>query len=182
MIGCVEINSSDSGSMNVAPMTVGPVDDYRPIYKIDSSTKVTASSNVKNLFWLFTWGSDNAFADNATIFQGGENILGKLFPFLNAKETAAKAAFYKACKQANCDSIVAARYEITFKNYFIYKKMIVEITGFPAKLTGVETVKAKQYYVDSKGNVVFLEKFIKPCFLLDGHEKLSKQGIFKIFH
>ena len=51
MVGCVQINSSDSGSMNIPPMTVPPVDDYRPIYKIDCSRKITASSNVKNLFF-----------------------------------------------------------------------------------------------------------------------------------
>lgn len=179
LTGCVEINSSDSGSMNIAPLTVPPVDDYRPLYKIDTTKKVTASSDVKNLFWLFTWGSDNAYADNATIFSGTA-ILGRIFPFLVAKETAAKAAFYKACKKAKCDSIIAARYEITFKNYFFYKKMSVEISGFPATLSGVETVKAKQYYLDNQGNVVFLDQFIKPCFLFDGRDRDSKKFLLKI--
>ena len=121
MTGCVEINSSDSGSMNIAPMTVPPVDDYRPLYTIDTARKVKASSDVKNLLWLFTWGSDNAYADNASIFPEG-SLLGKIFPFMAAKETAAKAAFYKACKEAQCDSIIAARYEITFKDYFFYSR------------------------------------------------------------
>ena len=179
MTGCVKINSSDSGSMNIPPMTVGPVDDYRPLYQVSSNTKVKASSDVKNLFWLFTWGSDSAYADNATIFQGGENFFGRIFPFLIAKQTAAKAAFYKACKKADCDSIVAARYEITFKDYFFYRKMTVEITGFPAKLSGVETVKAKQYYIDSKGNVIFLDNFSKPCFLFDGRTNHPSKGFFR---
>ncbi len=178
MVGCVQINSSDSGSMNIPPMTVGPVDDYRPLYQIDCSRKVKASSNIKNLFWIFTWGSDNVYADNASIFPGG-SILGRIFPFMVAKETAAKAAFYKACKEAQCDSIIAARYEITFKDYFFYRKMIVEISGFPAKITGVETVKAKQYYIDSKGNVIFLEKFIKPCPLIDVYGQ--KSFFYRIF-
>ena len=180
MTGCVEIHSSDSGSVNIPPMTVGPVDDYLPLYQIDSTKKIKASSNVKNLFWLFTWGSDNAFADNATIFHGGENILGKIFPFLIAKQTAAKAAFYKACKEAGCDSVVAARYEITFDDYLIYKKMTVEISGFPAKLCGVETVKAKQYYVDGKGNVVFLDRLIKPSCLFDYRTNQSQKDFFKL--
>ena len=180
LTGCVEINSSDSGSMNIAPMTIPPVDDYRPLYKIDTTRKVKASSDVKNLLWLFTWGSDNAYADNASIFPEG-SILGKIFPFMVAKETAAKAAFYKACKEANCDSIIAARYEITFRNYFFYKKMSVEISGFPATLSGVETVKAKQYYIDSAGNVVFLDKIIKPYYLFDEHYRRPKKIFLKIF-
>ena len=166
MVGCVQINSSDSGSMNLPPTTVGPVDDYRPLYQVDCTRKISASSNIKNLFWIFTWGSDNAFADNASIFPS-DSILGKIFPFLIAKETAAKAAFYKACKDAKCDSIVAARYEITFEDYFLYKKISVEVSGFPAKLSGVETVKAQQYYINSNGDVIFLDKYIKPCQLFD---------------
>ena len=184
LTGCsTQINSSDSGSMNIPAMTIGPVDDFRPLYQVDSQKKVKASSDVKILFWLFTWGSDNAFADNATLSKEGENFLGKIFPFLNAKETAAKAAFYKACKEAACDSIVAARYEITSDNYFfIYRKMTVEISGYPAKLSGVETVKAKQYYIDTKGDVVWLDNFVKPCFLFDSRVTLSKKENIFNFH
>ena len=51
--------------------------------------------------------------------------------------------------------------------------MTVQISGFPAKLSGVETVKAKQYYVNKNGDVVFLDSFIKPCLLFDGRERKS---------
>ena len=163
--GCVQVNSSDAGSMNIHPETVAPTDDYRPLYSIDSTQKVSAESNVKCLFWIFTWGSDNAYADNASISR--YPILGILFPFLNAKETAAKAAFYKACKQANCDAVVAARYEVTFEDYIIYKKMNVEVKGFPARLTGVETVKPMPYYIDGEGKVVVMEKMVKPVRLFE---------------
>ena len=117
--GCVQINSSDAGSMNIHPQTEGPVDGYRPIYEI-AKERVSAQSDVKCLFWIFTWGSDDAYADNANV---PGSLLGAIFPFLNAKQTAAQAAFYKACKKSNSDAIIAARYEIRYENYFFFKKI-----------------------------------------------------------
>ncbi len=172
--GCVQINSSDAGSMNLHPQTAGPVDGYRPIYEIGKE-RVSAQSDVKCLFWFIVWGSDNAYADNA---HATKNPLGRLFPFLNAKQTAAQAAFYKACKQSNSDAIVAARYEITFENYFFYKKMNVEIKGFPARVTGVEVVKPQPFYVDGSGRIIVQDKMVKPVLLYDAQKKenANKKG------
>ena len=165
--GCVQINSSDAGSMNLHPKTAGPVDDYRPTYEIGKE-RVTASSNVKCLFWFIVWSSDNAYADNA---YATKNPLGKLFPFLNAKQTAAQAAFYKACKESNSDAIVAARYEITFEDYLFYKKMNVQIKGFPARVTGVEPIKPQAFYIDGTGKIITQDKLVKPVLLYDAYKK-----------
>ncbi len=167
--GCVQINSSDAGSMNLHPQTEGPVDGYRPIYEVGKE-RISAQSDVKCLFWFFVWGSDNAYADNA---YATKNPLGKLFPFLNAKQTAAQAAFYKACKNSNSDAIVAARYEITFEDYLFYKKMNVEIKGFPARITGVEEVKPQAFYVDGEGKIILQDKLVKPVLLYDAQNKAS---------
>lgn len=189
LTGCVQVNSSDAGSMNIHPSTVGPTDDYRPLYKVDSTKKVTAESSVKCLFWIFTWGTDNAFADNLEMSRGGVPlfsaalpipILARLFPFLNAKATAARAAFYKACKQADCDAIVAARYEITFEDLLFFKEMRVTVTGFPAKLVGVETVNPMPYYIDGNGKVVVLDKMVKPVKLFDGRHVPEKRGFISL--
>lgn len=181
MTGCVQINSSDAGSMNIHPSTIGPTDDYRPLYSIDSTKRVSAKSNVQSLFGIFTWGSDNAYADNATTYSNP--VLGALFPWLNSRETAAKAAFYKACKEANCDAIMAARYEVVDENYFIYRKITVEVKGFPATLTGVETVKPMPYYIDGDGKVVVMDKFVKPYRLFDvrGTKDNCSKGFLGLF-
>lgn len=183
--GCVEINSSDGGSMNIHPITIGPTDDYRPIYKVDSSRKVTAQSSVKCLLWLFSWGSDNAYADNIDMIRNnqahfigyGNPFLVRLFPFLDAKVLAARAAFYKACKENSCDAIMAARYEISFENYFIFKVMRVTVTGFPATLTSVEAVKPMPYYIDGNGKVVVLDKMVKPVKLFDGRQPRQQVSV-----
>lgn len=43
--GCTSINTSDAGSMNVYPATVGPVDSYRPLYKVNEKERVSTRNN-----------------------------------------------------------------------------------------------------------------------------------------
>ena len=63
--------------------------------------------------------------------------------------------------------MVAARYEIQTDDYFVFKKMNVKVTGFPATLTGVEIVKPMPFYINGKGEVVVMEKFVVPYKLFD---------------
>ncbi|WP_294504989.1 hypothetical protein [uncultured Victivallis sp.] len=165
--GCTSINTSDAGSMNVYPATVGPVDSYRPLYKVNEKERVSGQAQVNVLFGLFAWGDTSAFADNATL-SASDSVFGALFAWLpNAKEIAARAAFYNACTSSKCDAVVAARYEIQTDDYFVFKKMNVKVTGFPATLTGVEIVKPMPFYINGKGEVVVMDKFVVPHKLFD---------------
>ena len=56
---------------------------------------------------------------------------------------AKNAAFANACRAANCDTIVGARYDVRFKGCFLWQEIEVKVVGYPAKLTGVEFRKAK---------------------------------------
>ena len=166
--GCTSINSSDGGDLNIYPKTIGPTDNYRPLYTVDTKKKVTGKAKVTVLFGLFMWGDGSGLADNADIFS-----------FLpDSRRLSAKAAFYNACKEANCDDIVAARYEVTRKNYLIFSKCEVEVKGFPATLSGVEVVKPVQYYIDSTGKVIFLKKFVNPIKISDDTSFVKKKGLF----
>lgn len=165
--GCTSVNTSDAGSINVYPATVGPVDCYRPLYKVNEKERVSGEAKVNVLFGIFAWGDTSAFADNATL-AASDSIFGAFFAWLpNAKEIAAKAAFYDACKTSNSDAVVAARYEIQTDDYFVFKKMNVKITGFPATLTGVEIVKPMPFYINAGGEVVVMDKFVVPYKLFD---------------
>lgn len=178
MTGCQSTNTSDAGSMNVYPQTVGPVDAYRPLYKVDEKQKVSGQAKVNVLFGIFAWGDSSKFADNASLFAS-DSLFASLFSFLpNAKQIAGQAAFYNACTTAKCDAVVAARYEIDTTDYFVFKKMDVKVTGFPATMTGVETVKPMPYYINGKGEVVVLDKFVVPHLLFDANAKKSSFFIF----
>ena len=160
---CTNINSSDAGSLTIYPETVGPVDYYRPLYTINTKQRVSGDATASILFGLFIWSdSDSAagIADNADIYGSGLGFLWSIFP--NAKRLAAQSAFFDACKKAKCDAIIAGRYEVTTKDYFIFKKCKVQVTGYPATLSGVETVKPVPYYINDQGKIVFLDKFIRP--------------------
>ena len=53
---------------------------------------------------------------------------------------AKNGAYANACDAGKCDQLVGTRYKITTEDYFVYAKCKAEVTGYPAKVTGVEVV------------------------------------------
>ena len=51
---------------------------------------------------------------------------------------AKNGAYALACEKSGCDSIVGTRYDVDHKWYFLWDQATVTVTGYPAKLTGVE--------------------------------------------
>lgn len=109
--------SSDRADMPVYPTTQGPVDSYRPIYKVDDTHKVSATG------------------------------------FGRTEEEAIKSAIYNCCASNKCDYIAAAQRVVRVWNNdgkVFYK---VAITGFPAVLTSVQTIKAAFYEEQEDGSL-----------------------------
>ena len=158
MTGCQSINTSDAGNMTVNPQTSGPIDRYRPLYKVDEAKTVTGNAKIHCLFGLFVWGGKGS-ADYADFTNQDDSFLAKLLP--NPKATGAKSAFYDACVANKCDSLVASRYTIKTTDYIVYTQYDITVKGYPAVQTGIETIKPVPYYIDfSTGKVVILEKFV----------------------
>ena len=95
---------------------------------------VTAKCTVIGICGLFTIGDPEVthISDQAPC----ERV-----PF-GAMPKAKNGAYSKACDAAKCDSIVGARYTVTTQDYFVYETVTAEITGYPAKMTGVELISA----------------------------------------
>ena len=55
---------------------------------------------------------------------------------------AKNGAYAVACESAGCDTLVGTRYEVVYKWYYFWNEASVTVTGYPAKLTGVELRKA----------------------------------------
>ena len=113
--------SSNRADMSVYPTTQGPVDSYRPIYKVDETHKVSATG------------------------------------FGRTEEEAIKSAIYNCCSSNNCDYIAAAQRVVRVwnnKGQVFYK---VAITGFPAVLTSVQTIKAAFYEEQEDGSLKPME-------------------------
>ena len=57
-----------------------------------------------------------------------------------ATPKAKNGAYANACDAAKCDQLVATRYTVTVEDYFVYAKCKAEVTGYPAKVEGVEVL------------------------------------------
>ena len=141
--GCasVSVNQNDGANDNLKPPVAKDIVHVK--YTVENKT-VSASDKVNCLFGFITWGSTATHvADKA---PGG---LG-----LNA--VVKNGAYANACDAAKCDEIVAAHYKVTVEEYFpffpVFCRANAEITGFPAKVTGVEIVENKVPAVGSCGD------------------------------
>lgn len=57
---------------------------------------------------------------------------------------ARNAALYKACQQLKCDALIGADYEVETESYGpFFSKSTCKVTGWPARITGIEKVATK---------------------------------------
>lgn len=129
--GCVSVNKNDGGTNCLKPAVVKDA-----VYeKYDISDKpVTAKAQALGICGFIIIGDAEAthWADNV---EGSSR-------FMRTTTMAKNNAYSKACDENKCDSIVAARYSITRKNYFVFDQVAATVTGYPAKLTGIEVIPA----------------------------------------
>ena len=153
---CTTTNTSDAGKMNLYPDLYKPAYAYRPIYEVNTQTKVSGEAKIHVLFGIFSWGVDK-FADNASVFaeDGTFSWLANVFP--SAKNLSGKAAFYSACVKAKCDAVLAARYEIVTEDYWVYQFVHTKVSGYPAVMKGLDKVKVVSFYIDRTGTPVILK-------------------------
>lgn len=109
--------SSDRADMAVYPTTQGPVDSYRPIYKVDAKRKVTGTGTGRT------------------------------------EEEAIKNAIYNCCTSNNCDYVAAARRVVRTRERDGNVCFDVSVTGFPAVLESLQTVKVAFYEQQKDGSI-----------------------------
>jgi len=137
--GCVSVNQNDGGSACRTPCIAKDIVHEK--FAVDQNT-VSATDNINCLFGFICWGSSaNHIAD--VVFDGSGNrpIIG-IFDNKGIKQ-AKMGAYANACDAAKCDQIVGTKYKITTQDYFVFKQIKAEITGYPATLTGVEIIENK---------------------------------------
>ena len=124
--GCITVNKNDGGDACLKPRICK--DAVHEKYSV-SDKPVTVKATAIGIMKLFVIGDPEAthFSDQTPDrFAFGSVAVAK------------NAAYSKACDAAKCDSIVGARYTVKRTNYFVYDTTTVELTGYPAKLVGVE--------------------------------------------
>ena len=136
--GCITVNKNDGGESDLKMRICKDVIHE----KVSVGDKqVSAKDNLHCLFGLICWGS--TASHDADLAEGSEDS-AKLFGFMAAPlspmQKAKNGAYANACDAAKCDQLVATRYKVTAEDYYVYTKYTAEVTGYPAKVDGVEVV------------------------------------------
>lgn len=129
MTGCMATHTNDGA----APVKVCV---KAPEFKADvvaGQTAVSGEATVHNLFNLITWGVSD-FADDAFVSVSALPVQ-LVTP---ADQVAKQGATYKACQAAKADVILAAKYKLDIKDFFVYKSIKCKVTGYPGTIKGVK--------------------------------------------
>ena len=127
--GCVSVHKNDGGESDLRTRICKDVIHEKLTV---SDKQVSAEDQVQCLFGFICWGSTATHVADQAEFSG----FGK---FAKAKN----GAYANACEAGNCDQLVGTRYKVTVEDYFVYAKCKAEVTGYPAKVAGVEVVTPK---------------------------------------
>ena len=138
--GCVSVNQNDGGNACRRPCIAKDIVHEK--FSVAKNT-VSAQDQINVLFGFISWGSTATHTADAVCCgkKDAAHPLLALFPSTAAK--AKNGAYANACDAAKCDQIVGAKYKVTTDDYFVFKKVKAEITGYPASLTGVELIENK---------------------------------------
>ncbi|MBC3958066.1 MULTISPECIES: hypothetical protein [Pseudomonas] len=128
--GCVSYNVSQP----TAPLEGSVKTDLKADVKVGGIISGESSTNI--LFNFLSIGGDTQFADGVTYGgASGGGGLGLALP--DPVSTTKAAAAYKAVKSSGADLIVAPRYEVSVKDYFIFKQVGVKVTGNKGSINSI---------------------------------------------
>ena len=137
--GCVSVNQNDGGNACRRPCIAKDIVHEK--FTVGQKT-VSAEDNINCLFGWICWGSSATHLADVVCDGGAQKPLLGIFDNKGIKQ-AKNGAYANACDAAKCDQVVGAKYKVTTKDYFVFKQIKAEITGYPATLTGVELIENK---------------------------------------
>jgi len=129
--GCTSFETNRVGDqVNVKmPLNVEPIVEA-------GNQMVEGNATVNCLFGIFTWGvSSQAVGIDYIGTSSGTSI------FTSPADVAKNGAAFDACTGAKADLLLAARYNLTETNYFVFKKIECQVKGYPGILKGVNIKK-----------------------------------------
>ena len=125
LFGCATTNISQPSS----PITSIVQAPLKADIKVGQ--KITGEAKATQIFGIFNFGPSK-FADGVDYGTGGQLSLFDSFSPVKA------AAAYEATTNSSSDVIVAPRYTIETKNYFIFKTTTATVNGFKGTLSKIE--------------------------------------------
>lgn len=130
--GCVSVRQNDGGSSCREPLIARDIVHEK--FEVANNV-VSAQDQMNCLFGFICWGSSATHIADA--------VSAPQLAFLDVASRAKNGAYANACDAARCDQIVGARYRVTVEDYFVFKKILAEVSGYPASLSGVEVIENK---------------------------------------
>ncbi len=125
--GCIANHTNDAATGAKACVTKKFEADI-----VAGKTKVSGKAMVHNVLGIITWGV-NDYADDAFV-SGAPSLQLFASPLTVAKQ----GATFNACNDAKADMLLAAKYKIKISDFFVYKKVECDVTGFPGVVKGVK--------------------------------------------
>lgn len=131
--GCTSFETNRAGNQITVHMdkTVDPEIEV-------GNTQVEGQATANCLFGVITWGVDHQAL--GVDYGGNANRLS----FLSGPADIVKnGAAYAACNKVNADLLLAPRYNLTVKDYFVFKIFNCEVKGYPGTLKSLKVVNNK---------------------------------------
>lgn len=118
--GCASVNKSHIYS----PVGVSISSDMTADVDVDLSKKLTGSASATFLLGVIKVEGDSKYADG----YGGFGQIGLV----------KSAAAFNAISNGNGDVLVSPQYTVNTENYFLYKTIKVEVSGFEGKIKAIK--------------------------------------------
>jgi len=131
--GCTSFETNRVGEQVEVKMPL----NVEPVVELGNQT-VEGNATVNCLFGIFIWGVSSQAVGVDYYANGGYAGVGM---FTSAANVAKNGAAYNACTGANADLLLAARYNLTETNYFVFKKVECQVKGYPGTLKGINIKK-----------------------------------------
>ena len=129
--GCITNFKNDGGDANLRPTIVRDI----AYEKYDISDKTVTFTEQK--VGILPFGIMNLFTVGGVAKHLADDVDNSVY-LQETIRLAKNGVFAGACERAGCDTLVGTRYEIVYKWYYLWNEASVTVTGYPAKLTGVE--------------------------------------------
>lgn len=129
--GCITNYKNDGGDANLRPAIVRDI----AYEKYDISEKPVTFTEQK--VGVLPFGAWNWFTVGGVAKHLADDVENGIY-LQETIRLAKNGAFAGACERAGCDTLVGTRYDIVYKWYYLWNEASVTVTGYPAKLTGVE--------------------------------------------
>ncbi len=129
--GCTSFETNRTGN----PVEIKMQAEVKPEIEAGKNM-VDGHARVNCLFGIFTWGVDS----QAVGVNYGTGDSGGLGFFSNPADMARNGAAFNACNDSKADLLLAPRYNVTVKDYFVFKTVDCDVKGYPGKLKSIKVI------------------------------------------